>query len=244
LGPVHDKAGDAVAGGGVRVGFRIHQKKVGPFAAHDEPFLAVEDKMVPFVNSRGGGAEKIRPAPGLGEAFGGKDLAFEQGFDIFFLLGIGAVENDGIAHQLRPHPEGAGKDIPQHPDLLHHHAGGHPVHAPAPPLFRVPAPHQVAAAGLLQEFFGELNFVRIHIQDHLPGDGFDKFPGFLFELFLFIRQKIIKHGNIFLIFELICCTTKDTKSTKGYKTNRLMPCLSFLTLKLIRSPVLISANFM
>jgi hypothetical protein len=39
-------------------------------------------------------------------------------------------------------------------------------------------------------------------------------------------------------------TTKDTKSTKGYKMKRLMPFFSFVTLKLISSPVLTPANFM
>ena len=39
-------------------------------------------------------------------------------------------------------------------------------------------------------------------------------------------------------------TTKDTKITKGHRTIRFMPFFNKVTLKLIRKPVLILANFM
>ncbi len=167
-------------GSAVRIRSGIDQKKVRPFSSHDEPLLAVEQEIVAFILCRGGGAEKIGAAPGFGEAFRCKNVPFEKGFYVFFLLVVPAVEDNGVADQFCSHPESAGKNIAQHPDLLHDHAGGDPVHIPSAPFFGIAASHKIAAAGLLEKFFRKLDLVGIHIQNHLLGEWFLQIPGPLF----------------------------------------------------------------
>ncbi len=180
---------------GIRIGPCIHQEKVRAFSPHDETFLPVDDKMIPFVLCSGGGAEKVGTASWFGKAFRCKLLPFEQGFDIRFLLVIPSVQDNGITDQFRPHPERTGENIPQNADLFHDHAGGYPVHAPAAPLFRVPAPHEIAPSCLGQKLFGKPDLVRVHIQDHLSRDRFDKIPDLVSQFQLFRTQGKIKHGT-------------------------------------------------
>jgi hypothetical protein len=52
----------------------------------------------------------------------------------------------------------------------------------------------VPLSGFPEEFFGELNFVGIHFQDQLSGDGFYKITGFIPKLLLIVVQQVIKHG--------------------------------------------------
>ena len=182
-------------GRGVGVGSGVDQEKVGPLGAHDEPFLAVEEEMVAAALGHRGGAEKIAAAPRLGEAFGGKTLAGQQRFDVVFLLGVAAVADDGVADQLGPHPENAGKDVTQGPHLLHHGAAAHPVQVAAAPAARVAAPHEVAPARLLQEFLGKLDLVAVHGQNHFPRHPAHQVPDFFHQSPDRLGKQVIEHGQ-------------------------------------------------
>jgi len=48
------------------------QEKIRAFSAHNKSFLAINQKIITLIFGRSGGAEKIRPAPGFGQAFRSK----------------------------------------------------------------------------------------------------------------------------------------------------------------------------
>jgi len=181
---VNDQGGQGVLGfgGGIKIGPRIEQEIIGPLAAHDEAFLAVHEKMIPPVLGPSRGAEEIGAAARFRQAFGGEEFPPQEGFDVFFLLGVRAVADDGVADQLGTDAEDAGKFVAEGADLLHEHASGYPVHFPAAPFFRVAASQQIPPARLLEKFLGKLDGVRVHIEDHLPGHPFYEFPGLVPDL--------------------------------------------------------------
>ncbi len=190
---LYDKAGQGLVRLGLRIGFGVNQKIVRAFRAYDKSLLAIEQKVVAFVLGRGGRAEKVGAAARLGQTFGREDVAAQQRFDIFFLLRVRAMQNNGIADQFGAHAEGAGEDVAEGADFLHYHAGRYPIHVPAAPLFRIAAAEQVAAARLLQKLPGKLDFILVHIQDHLPGHPAHQVAGFLAQLLLRIGHQIIEH---------------------------------------------------
>jgi hypothetical protein len=83
---------------------------------------------------------------------------------------VRSVLHDGVANQLGPDAEDAGEDIAQDADLLHHHAGVHPVQPASAPLNRIAAAHKVATTGLTKKCLGKLQTVTIHFEDHFTGD--------------------------------------------------------------------------
>ena len=68
---------------GVEIGPGIEQKIIGPLAADDEAFLAVDQEMIPAILGLGRGPEKIRSAARLGQTFGGKDFPSRSGLTYF-----------------------------------------------------------------------------------------------------------------------------------------------------------------
>ena len=140
------------------------------------------------------GPEEIGAAPGLREALRGKALAPEQRLHKALLLGIGAVQDDGVADKLRPHAEDTGKLVAERPDLLHEQAGGDPIHAPAAPLHRVAAPQEISPSRLLEKLLRELDRIRVHVEDHLPGDPLHEVPRLVPDPPLLFRQQKVIHS--------------------------------------------------
>ena len=158
--------------------------------------MTVQKEGIPHVFSFRCRSKEIRPAPGFGKAFGCKNIAAQERPDIFFFLCIGAVQDDGVTDQFRADTEDTGKLIAEGSDLLHQHAGGHPVHLPAAPFFGVTAAQEVAFSRLLEKLLGKLDFVCVHIEDHLPRDPFDQVAGLVSDLQLFVGEHVIKHFKL------------------------------------------------
>ena len=152
--------------------------------------------MIPHVLGPGGGAEEVGAAPGLGQAFGGEEIAPQEGLDVLFSLFVRAVLNDGVTDQFGADAENAGELVAERPDLLHEHAGRHPVHLPAAPFLRVAAAHEIAPSRLAKEFLGELDGVRVHVEDHLPGDPLHEVAGLVPDLQLFPGEHVVKHVRL------------------------------------------------
>ena len=194
--PLHNETGETLVGRCLRVGSGVNEEVVRAFSAHDKTLLPVQEKMIPLVFGHGCGTEKVGPAPGFRQALGGKKLAFEKGFHVSFLLLIRAVEDDGVAHQFRPHAEGTGEDVAEGPDFFHDHAGGSPVHVASAPFCRIAASHEVSPCGLLEKLLGKPDLVLVHVQDHLPVHPADQLPGLTPDFVLFIRHHEVKHGSL------------------------------------------------
>jgi hypothetical protein len=92
---------------------------------------------------------------------------------------IGTVPDNRVADKLRAHAEDTREFITDHSDFLHDHAGGHPIHVAASPFFRIAAAHEITSGGFLQKLFRKLDFVCIHIQDHLARHPFYKITRFI-----------------------------------------------------------------
>ena len=156
-------------------------------------FWPLRRKWSPLILGLCRGPEEIGAAPGLREALRGKPLAPEQRLHEALLLGVGAVQDDGIADQFRPHAEDAGKLVAERPDLLHEQARRDPVHTPAAPLLRVAASQEVSPSRLLEKLLRELDRIRVHVEDHLPGDPLHEVPRLVPDAALLFRQQKVIH---------------------------------------------------
>jgi len=106
------------------------------------------------------------------------------------------VLDNGVAHQLGADAEGAGEDVAERPDLLHHHAGGRPVEAAPAPRDRVAATEEVPSPRLAQELAWEADLVLVHLDDHVARDPADEVAGLLAELLLLGGQQEVVHGGL------------------------------------------------
>ena len=191
--PRHHECGHALVGRGVRVGCRIDQEPVSTFSAHDEALLAVYDPVAAVFCGIRCGAEKVRPAPRLGEPFRCKGLPLEERDHYFLLELVIAEERDGLAHDVRAHPPQARERIAGNADLLGHDGVINPAQAPAAQLLGQPDPQQVPPARLLKIFVGELHLLGIHVEDELLGHPLGEGPGLVSQFLLCIGHDIVEH---------------------------------------------------
>jgi hypothetical protein len=203
-GPLfHDKKADAAVfvGIGLKIGFAVNQEKISPFGAHDKPFHAVQNEVVPVAFRPGHGTEKIRPAPGLGESLGCHQFPFDIGFQIFLLLLFGAEHVQGLAHD-GGHDKGAPQGHAQAADFF---GGGHirhPAHPPTPVLLGEADAPQTFGGQFLHELPRVGDLVIVHLAQKVTGDLVtDKPAHFLLQLLFFRCEQKIVHTASFQ-FEL------------------------------------------
>ncbi len=114
--------------------------------------------------------------------------------------------DDGIAHQFRPHAEHAAEHVSQGGHLLHDQARVHPGEVPPAPCFRISYAEQVASAGFGKEFCRKGDFIPVHGQDQVPGDGTNQVSSLFDELLLFGGQKMGQH-EVLLVWRWVAAET-------------------------------------
>ncbi len=148
---------------------------------------------MPFLRATVVAPKKSEPPPGLGQRLGAAQPALESRLKVFPLLLLGPEHVESLTADGYQRVE-AGERRGQRPDLFEGNDFVLPLQGPASVLGGETETQQLSAGGVLQVLPRVSDFVRVHVQNQLPGHRLDELSHLASQASLTLAQHRFNHG--------------------------------------------------